>query len=168
MAYDFFPLRQLGISRDDAEALRRISMTLSRWHELECGDGNDYGSWAIARGRKDHKPECPVMFAVDSANQGACNCKNTHFVHDDDGKPFLEHHHYLHGRGKDYVSHTPMPDRERGALKRLAAIMSRYPDLSYYVQGDPRGAALYILKPGDVPAGQDVSSYYSRGVAVYK
>lgn len=45
-------LREAGISRDDAEALRRISMTLHRWHELECGDSNDYASWTIARGRK--------------------------------------------------------------------------------------------------------------------
>src|SRR5204862_2250947 len=33
-------LKMLGISDDDAWALRRISMTLHRWHELECGDGN--------------------------------------------------------------------------------------------------------------------------------
>lgn len=33
-------LRALGISQDDAEALRRISMTLRRWFERECGDGN--------------------------------------------------------------------------------------------------------------------------------
>jgi hypothetical protein len=32
----------------------------------------------------------------------------------------------------------------------------------------PRGAALYILKPGDVPEGEDVSAWYSRGVAVYQ
>lgn len=61
-----------------------------------------------------------------------------------------------------------IPDREHGAQRRLAAIMARYPTLSAYVQGDPRGASLYILKPGDVPDGADVDSYYSRGVAVYK
>lgn len=63
---------------------------------------------------------------------------------------------------------TRVPDREKGALKRLQAIMSRYAPLSYYVQGDPRGASLYILRPGDVPAGEDASCYYSRGLAVYK
>lgn len=46
--------------------------------------------------------------------------------------------------------------------------MARYPALSYYVQGDPRGASLYILRPGDVPEGKEVDGYYSRGVAVYK
>ena len=64
-------------------------------------------------------------------------------------------------------SRTPIADRETGALKRLAAIMARYPTLSYYVQGDPRGASLYILHPNDVLPDKDIASYYSRGVAVY-
>lgn len=71
-----------------------------------------------------------------------------------------------------YSSHTgrrsPFPDRETGALKRLAKVMGRYPGLGYYVQRDPRGAALYILRPGDVPEGAQVDSYYSRGLAVYR
>ena len=66
--------------------------------------------------------------------------------------------------GKRYST----PDRETGALKRLAAIVARYPGLSYYVQTDPRGAALYILRAGDVPEGQDPDCFYSRGIAVYK
>ena len=57
---------------------------------------------------------------------------------------------------------------ERGAQKRLAKIMARYPGYQAYVQGDPRGAALYILRPGDVPEGADVASCYNRGIAVYK
>ena len=59
------------------------------------------------------------------------------------------------------------PDRERGALKRLSDIMARYPDLTPYIQGDPRGCALYILRPGDVPAGKEADAYYNRGIAVY-
>jgi hypothetical protein len=59
------------------------------------------------------------------------------------------------------------PDRERGALKRLASIMARYPDLKPYVQGDPRGCALYILRPNDVPEGKGAGAYYNRGIAVY-
>lgn len=62
----------------------------------------------------------------------------------------------------------PVADREGGAQKRLAKIMERYPELSAYEQGDPRGAALYILRPGDVPTGEHAESYYSRGIAVYK
>jgi hypothetical protein len=42
-------LEQIGISYDDANKLRRISMTLHRWFELECGDGT-----AVMRGRAKH------------------------------------------------------------------------------------------------------------------
>ena len=38
--------------------------------------------------------------------------------------------------------------------------------LSTFVQTDPRGAALYILRGGDVPAGAYVSAYYSRGICI--
>lgn len=63
---------------------------------------------------------------------------------------------------------TPTRDMETLALKRLGKILAAYPDLKPYIQGDPRGCALYILRPGDVPAGEQVDSYYSRGLAVYK
>jgi hypothetical protein len=43
----------------------------------------------------------------------------------------------------------------------------RYKKLSSYIQTDPRGAALYIIRPGDVPEGGDVNAYYSRGICVY-
>ena len=56
-------------------------------------------------------------------------------------------------------------DREAGALKRVTAIAARY-GLTAYHQGDPRGCALYLLRPGDVPEGADAGCYYSRGVAV--
>jgi hypothetical protein len=36
-----------------------------------------------------------------------------------------------------------------------------------YIQTDPRGAALYILRPGDVPEGKDAGAYYNRGICVY-
>jgi hypothetical protein len=58
------------------------------------------------------------------------------------------------------------PDRETGALKRLGAIMAKYPSLSAYIQTDPRGAALYILRPGDVPEGKTAASCYNRGISV--
>ena len=152
-------LQSAGISYEDACALRRISMTLHRWHELECGDGNSYGSWAIARGRmRTFVPE-----------EGKPIKK---FEHDDDGKPYLEHHHYMHGKGKDTVTYSPMADRERGALKRLAKIMARYPGFVSYVQGDPRGCALYIVPKTGLfssdPSPEYLAANYSRGIAVYK
>jgi hypothetical protein len=60
----------------------------------------------------------------------------------------------------------PTPDREAGAVKRINATLARYPTLKAYVQGDPRGCALYILRPGDVPEGCNADGYYSRGIAV--
>lgn len=63
---------------------------------------------------------------------------------------------------------SPIADRGKGARKRLTKIMARYPHLTAYVQTDPRGAALFILRPGDCPEGAEIDSYYSRGVAVYK
>jgi len=61
-----------------------------------------------------------------------------------------------------------IPDRERGAEKRLKKIMARYPGFIAYHQPDCRGAALYILRPSDILPDQPIDSYYSRGIAVFK
>ena len=113
-----------GLTYGDAIALRRISLTLHRWHEHECNG-------VIQR----------------DGERG-------------DGTPYW--HSSFDGRK---ISRAP--DRERGALKRLEQIMARYPHLKSYVQGDPRGCALYLLRPNDVPEGKDVDAYYSRGIPVY-
>lgn len=117
-------LTSLGISTDDAWALRRIAMTLHRWHELECGV--DHG--CIERDETTNKPY------------------------------WLNSH---------TMRRSPLADREASARKRLSAIMARYPTLQAYVHGDPPDASLYILRPGDVPEGESVDGYYSRGIAVY-
>lgn len=135
----------------DAYALRRISVTLHRWHELECGDGNDRASWTVTRGKMTRHVR--GMGVVDHV-----------FAHDESGAPFLETHY--HDRTKP--TYSAITDRERGAQKRLAAIMARYPGLTAYVQGDPRGCALYILQASDIPDGATIDSCYSRGVAVFK
>ena len=138
-------LRALGFTYDEIEALRRISMTLHRWHERECGSD----SACLVRGRM-----------VDSE-----------FVYDDDGAPYEE---YAGVSGKH--RYHRVPDKERGAMRRLKRIIEDRHErfalagnglISSYIQGDPRGAALYILRPGDVPAGADVASYYTRGICVY-
>ena len=147
-------LLELGFTQEEAEQLRRISMTLHRWYELECGDSNQYGAWAIER---DENGE---------------------------GPPYLVHHHYQHGNGKDTTTRTRIADRERGAERRLRAIVdarntrgrchpvetcqcSYCVPISYYLQTDPRGAPLYIIRPGDVPEGKEVESWYTRGICVY-
>lgn len=157
-------LRELGISYDDAWTLRRCSMVLRKWFEGEWGNSDNYGSWAIVRGRKDHKPDCPTMFAVDSTDHGPCACRRRDFVHDDDGAPFLER---IARQGPPQASHTPIPDREKGARKRIATILAKHEELQAYIQGDPRGCALYVLKAADVPLGEDASCFYTRGIAVF-
>ena len=131
-------LMSLGFTRDEAEALRRISMRLRAWHERECGtDGG-----CIERDETTNKP---------------------YWLNRVSGRRF------------------PIRDMETGARKRLAAIVNDRNTrvwqhaggsvatiaLRPYVQTDPRGCALYILRPGDVPEGGDPSAYYSRGIAVY-
>lgn len=133
-------LQSLGFTRDECEQLRRISMQLHSWHERECGTDN-----------------------------GCIERDET--------------------TGKAYwlVSHSmrryPIRDMERGALRRLNYITKarncRQPfatedgkiiwphSVSAYVQTDPRGAALYIIRPQDVPEGASVESFYSRGICVY-
>lgn len=148
----FDALRACGFTHDECEALRRISMTLHRWYELECGDSNTYGSWAIER---DETTEVAYMVR----------------------------HHYRHGAGKDTVTRERIADRETGAKKRLARIidacnkarrthmtddkMTPQEPLSYYIQTDPRGSALFILRPGDIPEGSKPDECYSRGICVY-
>lgn len=48
--------RGITVAREDVAALRRAEMTLHRWAEGECGDGNDYGSWCITRDETTGKP----------------------------------------------------------------------------------------------------------------
>lgn len=131
-------LTELGFTRDEAESLRRISMTLRRWFESECNGE-----------RERDEVTGQTYWRFPSGDRAWC------------------------------------ADRETSARKRLAAIVAtrnkrqRVADavndvlgsaasaVSTYIQTDPRGAALYILRPGDVPEGGDPSAYYTRGICVY-
>jgi hypothetical protein len=124
-------LSALGLGYYEANQLRRISMTLKRWFELECGCSNNHCSWAIERNEVTEKPY------------------------------FVRHFYDM-----PKADRQPIPDREKGARKRLAKLMEQFPDLTYYIQTDPRGCALYVLKKSDVN-GHDIEQVYSRGVAVY-
>ena len=46
-------IERIGFSAAEFRQLRRISMTLSRWAERECGDGSD---WGIERDEQTGKP----------------------------------------------------------------------------------------------------------------
>jgi hypothetical protein len=133
-------LLTLGFTRAEADSLRRISIRLQHWYEKECGIGNG----CIERDEQTGK---------------------TYWLNGETGKRY------------------PIADLETGARKRLDAILKTRNDrvasmdgaaynaagghLITYLQTDPRGAALYIIRPGDVPDGADVASYYSRGICVY-
>lgn len=147
-------LLNLGFTTDEAETLRRASVTLQRWHEAKCGTDHT----CLVRGRWQR-------------DAGA-------FEYDDDGAPYWEHAG-ASGRWR----YTRTPDRERGARRRIADILGQRNGrpclidgtcyaadprgaITAYIQTDPRGAALYLLRPGDVPAGGDVGSYYNRGICV--
>ena len=70
------------------------------------------------------------------------------------GKPF---HVYHHGDGR--VTRTPIPDREAGALRRVAALCTAR-GWSFYQQTDPRGCALYVaIEPL-------TNTNYTNGIAV--
>lgn len=124
-------LIRAGFAVDDAQALRRIAMTLHRWHCLERGTSNG----AIER---DEKTGIPYWYNANSR--------------------------YL--APNDPRSWSRVPDREAGAKKRLASIIARYPDFDAYIQGDPRGASLYILCKATTP--QPYDQFYNRGIAVYR
>lgn len=131
-------LISLGFLEFEADKLRQISAALRRWHERECGiDGG-----AIERDEITGRP------------------------------------YWKTETGRRYA----IPDREKGARKRLGHIIGnrntrvwaagnahavREVAVRPYIQTDPRGAALYILRPGDVPEGKDPSAYYTRGICVY-
>jgi len=116
-------LMNVGISREDCEALRRISMTLRRWSERECG--TDHG--CIERDEDTNRPYWLNSYTM---------------------------------------RRTPIADRETGALRRLHNIMANYPTLRSYVQGDPRGCALYILTPEQLEGGHSIDSIHTRGIAI--
>lgn len=137
----FARLARLGISRVDAEALRRISMTLRAWHELECNEDIVRGKIGTAGG----------------------------FVHDDDGQTFVARHGFTpRPGGTGSVRYFRIPDRETGARKRLATVMARYPELVAYVQTDPRGCALHVMRKDALGDSKPDEVYNSRGVAVFQ
>jgi len=123
-------LALLGFTMDETDRLLKIERTLHRWHELECGSGNDYGTtWHVEREETTKKPFM-VM--------------------------------YFRGGQKSRRSY---PDKEKGALRRLSEIL-KGKNVTAYQQGDPRGCALYLVRPGDVPEGESVDSFYSREIAL--
>ena len=116
-------IRGIRLTADEANTLRRAALTLQSWGEAECGDSNNYASWAIERDE-----ETGIPYRVVYPHRGA-------------------------------VSRTRIPDREAGALRRVAKIC-RARGIYYHHQTDPRGAPLYVAAhPID-------ATNYTNGIAV--
>ena len=111
-------------SLDQVNTLRRAEKTLHRWYEQECGDGDQWKSWAIVRDEETGKPYMYI-----SPHDGEARREN-------------------------------IPDREEGARRRVQRTCQ---DLrcAFYVQTDPRGAALYVAPP---KAEIHASNYSSVGI----
>lgn len=80
-------------------------------------------------------------------------------------RPFLVTHHYPRNGSPSYTSKRAIADRERGALRRLSAIMANHAELWSYHQCDPRGCALYVGRKSDIRDGERLDSVYTRGLA---
>ena len=70
-----------------------------------------------------------------------------------------------HPHSENKSHRYPVADRERGALRRLEAIMAKYPQLRAYHQSDPRGCAVYVGLRADM-GGPGPECNYTSGVAV--
>jgi hypothetical protein len=54
--------RGIEISERDTATLRLAEMTLRRWFEQECGNGDNWKSWAIERDEKTDRPYMVYYF----------------------------------------------------------------------------------------------------------
>ena len=86
------------------------------------------------------------------------------FRDEETGKPFYRIEYRV---GNNWRERTqPKRDTEKAALQTVARIMESKPGFSAYHQTDPRGVSLYIIRPGDIEAGEDVRRLYNRGLAM--
>jgi hypothetical protein len=83
---------------------------------------------------------------------------------DESGKPFYRVQFYAGGQWRETVQ--PKRDTEKAAWNKVQSIMASKPGFSAYHQTDPRGCALYVIRPGDIEAGGNVRALYNRGIAL--
>jgi hypothetical protein len=108
--------RGITLSFAQANTLRRAQLTLRRWYELECGDGNDYASWAIERDETTDKPYMvryphdgkPHRSRIADREKGAL--ARIERICESEG---LTYYHQTDPRGCAlYVSREPLPDND--------------------------------------------------------
>lgn len=80
------------------------------------------------------------------------------------GRPFYRIEYRVGNEWK--TSTQPKRDTEKSALQTVARILAGKPGFSAYHQTDPRGVSLYLIRPGDIEAGEDARRLYNRGLAM--
>lgn len=113
--------RGIVIDFDEVNILRRAERILHRWAELECGDGDNYKSWAIERDEETGKPFMVTYphkgsshrYRIPDREAGAlkrveaiCKARGIYFYHQGDPRgcvlylsvePFVDHDYTRHG-----------------------------------------------------------------------
>ena len=162
----FETLRELGMSYDDITALRRISMTLHRWHELECGDSDNFKSWSVERDGEepDSKP-----FMVYHIHQGEYGFK-VHYREDDNSD----------GSKGDYRASTKTFSSKEKAAEYAATIVDSTAALrvdgkaaealvnrgvALMLQGRPSYAVVDISKGLALAPSHAERAYFNRAMA---
>jgi hypothetical protein len=130
-------LENLGFTRDEADALRRIEMKLSRWSERECNgeverDEDTQKTYILSpsyiAGRGEYK-----RWKCADLETGALKRLDK----------------IINERNERYKGVNGAPDD----------IVLRYH------QGDPRGCSLYVIRKSDI-GDNKIDTVYTRGVAV--
>lgn len=158
-------LQDLGFTYEEACALRRIEMTLSRWSEMECGDESGR---AIERDETTGKP----YITYDIGQNGK---RGRYAIADREAGALKRLKAIVDARN---ARATPVFGAELETAFKVYA----------YHQTDPRGCALYLISGHDLPNSTDedmrrhsgewplkseetrlqwkLSVYYTRGLAV--
>jgi hypothetical protein len=108
------------------------------------------------------RDEIETLFRIERTLQrwGERECGGAIERDEKTGKPF-----WTYERGNGKRGRYAIPDRERGALKRLAKLLESHGAYIAYHQQDCRGCALYIV-PAALLEGASIDSVYNRGLAI--
>lgn len=135
-------LMDLGFTLEESNTLRRAQLTLHRWDEQECGDGNAYASWAIERDEVTGKP-----FRATYPHNGKSYRRA---IPDREAGAMRRVLKIVKARNERFEGRNGCPDDV----------------LLVYHQSDCRGCSLYLVKSSDIPAGSTIDTVYNRGLAV--
>lgn len=158
----FRRLQELGFTYEESVSLRRIEMTLQRWAEQECGDGNDFCSWSIERDEATNKPY-------------RCVYPHTGKIHrypiaDREAGALRRLAVIVNRRNNRVNLPIHVPNDPKGAFIQSNPATAGL-ELIPYHQGDCRGCMLYLVPRSTLcdASGKvvlPIESYYTRGLAV--